>query len=384
VKKAILIPAFILTFVLGIAVSDLVLQGINAVLGKDLFTTSRQLKKEIAKNRDRAEETKKKMVETRGQYDELTRRMTRKEADLNSLIQEMDTKVNPVLIKDILLTTPSAETGDKGRIFLQAPVGEALLEPTTSGDPTVNQFKQSFNKKAQEIIDVSKGILKEKIGQLNTELVRINDELKDRNVELIGKLKEVELYKGKVDQINNELVEKNTQLNAKLQEVDQYKKELEQQKQHIDNLENIKGDLEKTVGVLETKIENGRLRVNFQGDILFESGKHQLREEGKKLLDSVYPILSKNTEQNDIFIAGHTDNVPIRADARDKYDSNWTLSTYRALEVVKYLVGKGIDPQVLTAAGYGEYKPLAANDSEEGKAKNRRVELFLIPKIIKR
>jgi chemotaxis protein MotB len=173
-------------------------------------------------------------------------------------------------------------------------------------------------------------------------------------------------------------------LEAKLKEVEKYKHELEEHRKYINDLEGIKGRLEETVGTLEAKIENGRLRVNFQGDILFESGKHLLRKEGKELLDSVFSILLKSSEQNDIFIAGHTDNDQIRADALDRYESNWTLSTYRAVEVVKYLKEKGIKPESMTAAGYGEFKPIADNSTDEGKAKNRRVELFLIPIIIKR
>jgi chemotaxis protein MotB len=371
-KKAILIPAFVLTFVIGIALSDLVLQGINAIFGKDIFLTPQQLQKKIEEGQMKNKETEKKLAGVKGNYDNLSNEMTKKQANLNSLIKEMDTKVNPSVIKDILLTTPSSDTGDKGKIFLNAPVGEAILAPTTTDDPTVSQFKETFNKKAKEIIDTAKGILKDKIGQLNTELVRINDELKDRNVELIGKLKEVEKFKKEVDRVNEELSDRNTQLEAKLKEVEKYKKELENQKKYIDDLEGIKGRLEKTVGTLEAEIEDGRLKVNFQGDILFQSGKHQLRPEGKQLLDSVFSILLKSSEQNDIFIAGHTDNVPIREDARDKYESNWTLSTYRAIEVVKYLAEKGIAPRALTAAGYGEYKPIADNTTDEGKTKNRR------------
>jgi chemotaxis protein MotB len=387
-KKAILIPAFIATFIAGIAVSNLVLEGVNLVTGSDVFPTTFQLKEELEKAREECREklaeAQKKQEESQQKYDRLSGEMTQKQANMNSLIKELDTKVNPTVISDLLLTTPSAETGNKGRIFLQAPVGEALLEPTTTDDPTVNEFKKTFNKKAKEILDISKGVLKEKIGQLNKELVRINDELKDRNIELIGKLKEIEKYQKEVDRMNEELTDKNIKLEAKLKEVEQYKQELEEYKKTIKDLESVKKNLEETVGTLETKIEDGRLKVSFEGDILFESGKHQLRDEGKQLLDQVYPILSKSAEQNDIFIAGHTDNVPIRPEARDKYDSNWTLSTYRAIEVVKYLVDKGIAPRSLTAAGYGEYKPIAGNDSEAGKARNRRVELFLIPKIIKR
>ncbi|UCH92969.1 MAG: OmpA family protein [Candidatus Aminicenantes bacterium] len=383
-KKAILIPAFVLTFVIGVALSDLVLQGINGIFGKDIFLTPHQLKKKIEETQIKSKETEKKLADIKENYDDLTNEMTKKQANLNSFIKEIDTKIDPALINDILLKTPSSETGSQGRIFLDASGSEVLLEPTTTDDPTINRFKETFNKKAKDIIDAAKGILKNKVGEYNKELVRVNDELEERNVELIGKLKEVEKYKKEVDRVNEELKDRNTQLEAKLKEVEKYKKELEEQQKYINDLEGIKSNLEKTVGTLETKIEDGRLKVSFKGDILFESGRHQLRAEGKKLLDSVFSILNESTQQNDIFIAGHTDNVPIRADARDKYESNWTLSTYRAIEVVKYLTEKGIGPGSLTAAGYGEYKPIADNSTVEGKAKNRRVELFLIPKIIKR
>lgn len=389
-KKIILIPLFIVTFILGIVLSDLMMQGFNKLF-KANITTKANLEKKLEEARKKLEKTKQKKEESEIKLKNLSGKVSKKQADLKKLIKEMDTKVNSSLVKDILLTTPSSQTGSKGRIFLDPSGTEALLKPTTTDDPMVDEFKKTFNKKAKEILDVSKGIMKEKIGQLNKELLRINDEVKDRNVELIGKLRKEGKYKKEIGKLNKELLrvndelkDKNEELTGKLREVEKYKEELEEHKKYINDLEGIKSDLEKTVGVLETKIEGGKLKVSFKGDILFESGRHQLKKEGKELLESVFPILFKSTEQNDIFIAGHTDNVPIREDARERYESNWNLSTYRAIEVVKYLVEKGISPRSMTAAGYGEYKPIADNVTPEGKVRNRRVELFVIPKIIKR
>lgn len=389
-KKIIVIPALVVTFILGVALSDLVMQGINGILGTGIITKA-SLQKKLEEARKKQEETDNKVEAAVKKYDELSQQVDKKKANLDKLMNELNTGVNASLVKDILLTTPSDQTGDKGRIFLDASGAEALLKPTTDDDPTVQEFKNTFNKKAKEILDVSKGIMKDKIGQLNRELLRINDEVKDRNIELIGKLREEEKYKKKIDDLNSELVdtndqlkERNQELNAKLKEVEKYKQELEEHKKYINDLEDIKSDLQKTVGVLETKIEDGRLKVSFEGDILFESGKHELKEEGRQLLERAFSVFSKSVPQNDVFIAGHTDNVPIREDARDRYESNWVLSTYRAVEVVKYLVGKGLSPQSVTAAGYGEYKPVADNSTVEGRAENRRVELFLIPRIIKR
>lgn len=389
-KKIIIIPALVVVFVLGIVLSDLIMQGINGILGTAI-TTKADLLKKLEDAQKKQDETDRKVQAADQKLRDLSAAVDKKKQNLDKLMDELNTNVNPSLIKDILLTTPSSETGEKGRIFLDTAGSETLLKPTATGDPTVDEFKNTFNKKAKEILDVSKDIMKNKIGQLNQELLRINEEVKDRNVELIGKLREEEKYKKKIGDLNTELVntndqlnERNEELNAKLKEVEKYKSELEEHKKYINDLEGIKSDLEKTVGVLETKIEDGRLKVSFEGDILFESGKHQLRAEGLELLEKAFPILSKNIQQNDIFIAGHTDNVPIREDAKARYESNWILSTYRAIEVVKYLLEKGLPPRSVTAAGYGEYKPVADNSTDEGKAKNRRVELFLIPKIIKR
>lgn len=355
IKKIALVSGFVATFILGIVLSDIVLHTINGIFNKEIFKTRVDTEARLSESKEKMEETKEKLDASNRKYEKFSKKMEKKQGELENLIKDIDTKIDPEAIKDAILTTPSSKTGDMGKIFLKPQTGETILNPTSSDDPTVADFKRTFNKKAKEIIDVSKRILGEKIGQLNQETIRMNNELKNKNLELIRKLKEVE----------------------------KYKQELDEHKQQIKNLEGIKVDLEKTVGILETKIESGRLRVSFKGDILFNSGSHQLRKEGRELLESVFPILKKSVESNDIFIAGHTDNVPIRAKS-DKYESNWDLSTYRAIEVVKYLISKGILPQFLTAAGYGEYKPVASNDTNEGKAKNRRVELFLIPKIIKR
>ena len=81
-----------------------------------------------------------------------------------------------------------------------------------------------------------------------------------------------------------------------------------------------------------------------------------------------------------ISIEGHTDDVPIGAELSRKYATNWELSAARACTIVRYLREKvGIDPAVLSATGYGEYQPIAPNESEEGRAKNRRIEIVLVP-----
>ena len=325
--------------------SDLFQDSINYIFNRDIFTTPNTLMK--------------KLTQKEKQLKELQAKSMLREQNLTQLIKEIKAKDYYNLTKEHLLTS-SAVAADSNKIVMKPAENEMYLKDAASDDPAIKELKQRFNNKVKMMLGVSKGILREKVTKLNLELVKMNNMLKGKNLELSDKLQEVQEYKGM----------------------------LEKYQKNLDDLAVVKSDLEKKVGdlqtKLETKIEDGRLKVNFQGDILFPSGSHKLRKEGVELLDSVFPILNQNITKFDIFIAGHTDNVPIKPEARDKYKSNWDLSTYRAIEVVKYLAAKGMSPRTLTAAGYGEYKPIADNSTPEGKAKNRRVELFLIPKIIKR
>lgn len=343
-KKILLVSIvlFIFGFVLGVFVSDFVQLTLNSIFGSELFYTKKEMKDKLAELEDK--------------YKSMEQQISKRQEDLGNLVKEMNTKDYFTLTKESLLSTPSIGDGSTRKILLKSPSNEMLLKPTTTDDPSVNAIKEGFNSKIKAILDVSRGILHDKITQLNVEVMKVNGQLKEKNMEL----------------------------NEKLKEVNTYKAELDKKKKYIVELEGIQQDLKREVGDLETKIEHGRLKVSFKGDILFDSGKHELRDEGKKLLMSVFQVLKKSTEKNDIFIAGHTDNVPIKEEFRHKYDSNWDLSTYRAIEVVKYLINKGIEPRHLTAAGYGEFKPIADNLIEKGRKKNRRVELFVIPRIIQR
>jgi chemotaxis protein MotB len=112
--------------------------------------------------------------------------------------------------------------------------------------------------------------------------------------------------------------------------------------------------------------------------ILFDSGSADIKKNGKAVLDRVAEILGTITDKQ-IRIEGHTDNVPIGPVLAIKFPTNWELSTARSTTVVRYLQEKGVDPRFLSATGYSEYRPVESNESDEGKAKNRRIEIVLIP-----
>ena len=123
----------------------------------------------------------------------------------------------------------------------------------------------------------------------------------------------------------------------------------------------------------------GRLTVKILDKILFDSGEAALRPEGEAVLGKIARVLA-NHGKRQIHVVGHTDNVPIRANARNKFASNWELSTARATAAVRYLCEKeNVDPHLLGALGYGEFRPVADNATAEGRAQNRRIELVVLP-----
>lgn len=130
-------------------------------------------------------------------------------------------------------------------------------------------------------------------------------------------------------------------------------------------------------GQLKITTRDGRMIIALPNDILFDSGRTDVKADGKAALTRVAQAL-KSVADRRFLVAGHTDNVPIRT---EQFPSNWELSTRRAVEVVHYLVAQGMNPKVLAAAGYGEFDPIAQNDTAEHRGQNRRIEIVLQPNI---
>jgi chemotaxis protein MotB len=124
----------------------------------------------------------------------------------------------------------------------------------------------------------------------------------------------------------------------------------------------------------------GKLTVSMVDRILFDSGSAGVKQSGQKILAQIAGALNDLTNKN-ILIEGYTDNEPIGADLRDKYSTNWELSTARATAVARFLQDSaGVDPHRLEAAGFGEFRPVASNDTPEGRTKNRRIDIVLVAK----
>ncbi|HEX4476317.1 MAG TPA: OmpA family protein [Polyangiaceae bacterium] len=130
-------------------------------------------------------------------------------------------------------------------------------------------------------------------------------------------------------------------------------------------------------GQLKITLRDGRMVIQLANDVLFDSGQTLLKPEGQKALAEVAAVL-KTIPDRRFQVAGDTDNVPITS---SRFRSNWDLSTARAVEVVHYLVKLGVPPGLLSAAGYGEFDPIAPNDTPASRSRNRRIEIVLQPNI---
>jgi chemotaxis protein MotB len=130
-------------------------------------------------------------------------------------------------------------------------------------------------------------------------------------------------------------------------------------------------------GQLKVALRNGHMVIQMANDVLFDSGKTDIRPSGQDALRQVGAIL-KTIPDRHFQVAGDTDNVPIQTML---FPSNWELSTRRAVEVVHFLIAQGMRPTVLSAAGYGEFDPIASNETADGRARNRRIEITLEPNI---
>ncbi|MHB9005670.1 MAG: OmpA/MotB family protein [Limisphaerales bacterium] len=122
----------------------------------------------------------------------------------------------------------------------------------------------------------------------------------------------------------------------------------------------------------------GRLTVDILDRILFDSGEARLKPEGELVLRKLAGVLEQFPNRQ-IHVIGHTDNVPIGANFRARYPSNWELSAARSTAAVRFLCEQaGIDPHRVGAVGYGEFRPLADNSTAEGRATNRRIAVVVL------
>ena len=192
-----------------------------------------------------------------------------------------------------------------------------------------------------------------------------------------------------------QLEEKENKLSAEQSRLEKLQKDLASRSKRIDELEGLIAAKDAKMNALKTAVSNaltnfegkgltveqrnGKVYVSMENKLLFSSGSWAVNAEGKKAVQQLGAVLALNSDIA-VLIEGHTDNVPYGGTGQ--LTDNWDLSTKRATSIVQILrENSGIDPFNLTAAGRGEYAPVTTNATTEGKAKNRRIEVILTPKL---
>lgn len=217
------------------------------------------------------------------------------------------------------------------------------------------------------------------LGAMTAERDKLRKSLDDTTA-LAGQLKErLEKLGQNVDRLTAErgqLAAGLTDAKARLEELRRQKAAAEARAATFRNLvQRLRAMID--AGQLKVIVREGRMLIALPDDVLFDSGKTDIKPQGQEALARVAQVLATLSDRH-FLVAGHTDNVPIRS---GRYKTNWDLSAARAIEVTQFLIAKGMRPQVLAAAGYGEFDPLSANDTPEHKAQNRRIEIVLQPNL---
>ncbi|MFO0727138.1 MAG: OmpA family protein [Myxococcota bacterium] len=240
----------------------------------------------------------------------------------------------------------------------------------------MDEQKDAMNAEMKKMREASEKEASEKgtrISALETEVKRLG-----------GNLSEVAAreatLKSELGQTSAELASTQKDLQATSEELERLRKQREQTAKMAQAFRDLALKLKSMVdsGKLSVIVRKGRMTLNLPDDILFPSGSASLKKEGKEAIASLAGVL-KDVGERSFLVSGHTDNVPVgKAGA---FKSNWDLSTARAVTVTKLLIDNGVAPQKLAAAGFADVDPVQPNETPEGRAKNRRTEIILMPNI---
>ena len=241
--------------------------------------------------------------------------------------------------------------------------------------------------------------LKSRYSQLEN---RFNELQKAHRLLVSGSDSETRNLMSKLDNTQNDLYQREDQLNQLSLKLDKekaelalLKKELEARNSKLIELQEMIARKDSAVDALKQKVtaalmgfenqgltitkKNGKVYVSLDEKLLFGSGSAEVDDRGKSALRKLAGVLEQNADIN-ITIEGHTDDVPVVPGAR--YKDNWDLSTQRANSIIRILLdGTRINPKRLTAAGRGEFLPVASGKTSEARQKNRRTEIILTPNL---
>ena len=214
-------------------------------------------------------------------------------------------------------------------------------------------------------------VAKTKYVDLENDLAASQEQVDAKNAEIRQLEEKRTALAGQLTEMEKRLEQKETELIEKDEVIDEM----------ASTRKNIEDRLKDQIASKQVRLETleGKLKITFVDKILFNSGSAHINHAGQQSLLSLAGILKQEPDQQ-IVVEGHTDDVGVGKALQNVYPTNWELSTARATAVVRFLQDQAeINPQRLSAVGYSYYKPIGDNDTEEGRAQNRRIEIVLVP-----
>ena len=269
----------------------------------------------------------------------------------------------------------------KKNVFMMMAVAGLLFASCASKKDLVNC--QTENKSLTESLQSAK----EDLAAKNARLTSLEEQLKSQQRALAESKKAYEALQNSLDKSltnasqNNISIEK---LVDQINESNQYIRHLVEVKSKSDSLNmvltnNLTRSLSKEeLKEVDVQVLKGVVYISLADNMLYKSGSYEINDRAAETLSKIAKII-KDYKDYDVLIEGNTDNVPI---TKQNIRNNWDLSCLRASSVVQALQNKyGVDPKRLTAGGRGEYNPIADNNSDTGKQRNRRTQIIITPKL---
>ena len=228
--------------------------------------------------------------------------------------------------------------------------------------------------------------LANKVSSLNTTVADLQGQVSDLQQKITDQEKLIADLKSQNEQLNSTASSTKTQLTKSQQELQDQQKKLQQLQDLLDQQKRKSDELKKKMtdalsgfaaSDLTVTQKNGKVYVSLSENLLFPSGSAAVNAKGKEALGKLAGVLNANLDIN-VNIEGHTDSIPIRK----SYEDNWALSLARSASIVRILTKDySVDPVRIVASGHSEYDPVESNSTAEGRAKNRRTEIILSPKL---
>lgn len=276
---------------------------------------------------------------------------------------------------------------------------EQQLETAQAQNKTLREQKESLEKDVVETREDLRTLQNryDQLNKANEDLLKRYDRMLDQNEQMLESssderqklMAQLTLKEQELDRRERQLQQLETEIEQREEETEALRQSLVEREARVNELESAIAEKEEKLNALRERInqallgfsdadltvreQNGKVYVSLSQNLLFPSGSKTINSAGKDAIQKVAEVL-KNNPDIAITVEGHTDTDGDAA-------FNWDLSVGRATSVVKVLTANGVDPQRITAAGRGEFYPVASNDTAKGKAQNRRTEIILTPKL---